>query len=378
MPTKDFYETLGVSRNANADEIKRAYRSLARKHHPDVAENKAEAEHRFKEINEAYEVLSDPQKRAQYDRYGTVGNGAGGFGDFGGFGPGFGASGFGDIFDIFFGERAGAQQTQRRGGPARGSDLRYDLEISLEEAFTGTTREIQFNHLAQCETCHGSGAAPNTLVVPCTQCGGTGVMRMVRQTPLGQFVTQSTCTRCNGEGQVIQEPCPSCAGRGRREVERKLTVKVPAGVDDGSRIRISGNGEAGIRGGPPGDLYVYLSVAPHPLFKRDGLDTYVDVPISFPQAALGAQIDVRSLEGDLSLNVHAGTQTGTTFRMRGHGMPSVRGSNRGDHLVTIHVVVPSKVNKRQRELLEEYARIGGDRVDEKSFFDKVKDAFRPE
>jgi molecular chaperone DnaJ len=378
MPTKDFYETLGVSRNANADEIKRAYRSLARKHHPDVAENKAEAEHRFKEINEAYEVLSDPQKRAQYDRYGTVANGAGGFGDFGGFGPGFGASGFGDIFDIFFGERAGTQQTQRRGGPARGSDLRYDLEISLEEAFTGTTREIQFNHLAQCETCHGSGAAPNTLVVPCTQCGGTGVMRMVRQTPLGQFVTQSTCTRCNGEGQVIQEPCPSCAGRGRREVERKLTVKVPAGVDDGSRIRISGNGEAGIRGGPPGDLYVYLSVAPHPLFKRDGLDTYVDVPISFPQAALGAQIDVRSLEGDLSLNVHAGTQTGTTFRMRGHGMPSVRGSNRGDHLVTIHVVVPSKVNKRQRELLEEYARIGGDRVDEKSFFDKVKDAFRPE
>jgi molecular chaperone DnaJ len=378
MPTKDFYETLGVNRNASADEIKRAYRALARKHHPDVSDNKAEAEHRFKEINEAYEVLSDPQKRAQYDRFGTVGNGAGGFGDFGGFGPGFGASGFGDIFDIFFGDRAAGQQTQRRGGPARGSDLRYDLEISLEEAFSGTTREIQFNHLAQCETCHGSGAAPNTLVVPCSQCGGSGVQRMVRQTPLGQFVTQSTCTRCNGEGQVIQEPCLSCQGRGRREVERKLTVKVPAGVDDGSRIRISGNGEAGIRGGPAGDLYVYLSVAPHPLFKRDGLDTYVDVPISFPQAALGSQIDVPSLEGELSLPLGAGTQSGTTFRLRGHGMPSVRGTNRGDHLVTVHVVVPSKVNKRQRELLEEYARIGGDRVDEKSFFDKVKDAFRPE
>jgi molecular chaperone DnaJ len=377
MPTKDFYETLGVSRNASADDIKRAYRALARKHHPDVAENKTEAEHRFKEINEAYEVLSDPQKRAQYDRFGSVGNGAGGFGDFG-FGPGFGASGFGDIFDIFFGERAGGQQTQRRGGPSRGSDLRYDLEISLEDAFSGTTREIQFNHLAQCETCHGSGAAANTLVVPCTQCGGTGVMRMVRQTPLGQFVTQSTCTKCNGEGQVIQEPCPSCNGRGRREVERKLSVRVPAGVDDGSRIRITGNGEAGIRGGPAGDLYVYLSIAPHPLFKRDGLDTYVDVPISFPQAALGAQIDVPSLEGELSLNIHSGTQSGTTFRMRGHGMPSVRGTSRGDHVVTVHVIVPSKVNKRQRELLEEYARIGGDRVDEKSFFDKVKDAFRPE
>lgn len=377
MPTKDFYEVLGVHRDASADDIKRAYRGLARRHHPDVAENKAEAEHRFKEINEAYEVLSDPQKRAQYDRYGSVGNGVGGGAGFGDFG-GFGASGFGDIFDIFFGDRMGAQQTQRRSGPARGSDLRYDLEISLEDAFAGTTREIQFNHLAQCETCRGSGAAPNTLVVPCNQCGGTGVMRMVRQTPLGQFVTQSTCNRCNGEGQVIQEPCPSCAGRGRREVERKLTVKVPAGVDDGSRIRISGSGEAGIRGGPAGDLYVYLSIAQHPLFKRDGLDTYVDVPISFPQAALGAQISVPSLEGELALTVHGGTQSGTTFRMRGHGMPSVRGTTRGDHVVTVHVVVPTKIQKRQRELLEEYARAGGDRVEEKSFFDKVKDAFKPE
>ncbi len=376
MPTKDFYEVLGVSRSANADEIKRAYRGLARKHHPDVAENKIEAEHRFKEINEAYEVLSDPQKRAQYDRFGTVGaaNGAGGFGDFG-FGQGFGGSGFGDIFDIFFGDRMGAQQTQaRRTGPARGSDLRYDLEITLEDAFSGTTREIQFNHLAQCETCRGSGAAPGTLVVPCDRCSGTGVMRMVRQTPLGQFVTQTTCTQCGGEGQVIQQPCQSCSGRGRRELERKLTVKVPAGVDDGSRIRISGNGEAGIRGGPSGDLYVYLSIAPHPLFKRDGLDTYVDIPITFPQAALGAQVAVPSLEGELQLAVHAGTQSGTTFRMRGHGMPSVRGAQRGDHIVSVHVAVPTKISKRQRELLEEYAQTG----EEKSFFDKFKDAFKPE
>jgi len=381
MPTKDFYEVLGVNRSASADDIKRAYRTLARKHHPDVSENKMEAEHRFKEINEAYEVLSDPQKRAQYDRFGTVGNGAGGagggFGDFG-FGQGFGASGFGDIFDIFFGDRVGAQTQARRTGPARGSDLRYDLEIALEEAFAGATREIQFNHLAQCETCHGSGAEPGTLVVSCDRCSGTGVMRMVRQTPLGQFVTQSSCTQCGGEGQVTQHPCHSCAGRGRREVERKLTVKVPAGVDDGSRIRISGSGEAGIRGGPAGDLYVYLNIAPHPLFKRDGLDTYVDVPISFPQAALGSQVTVPSLEGDLPLAVHAGTQPATAFRMRGHGMPNVRGTQRGDHIVTVHVVVPAKVNKRQRELLEEYARAGGDRVEEKSFIDKVKDAFKPE
>lgn len=382
MPTKDFYEVLGVNRTASADDIKRAYRALARKHHPDVSDNKAEAEHRFKEINEAYEVLSDPQKRAQYDRFGSVGagNGMGGFGDFG-FGQGFtgAGGGFGDIFDIFFGDRMGAQQTQaRRSGPARGSDLRYDLEITLEEAFAGTTREIQFNHLAQCETCHGSGASPGTLVVPCDRCGGTGVQRMVRQTPLGQFVTQSTCTKCSGEGQVIQDPCPACSGRGRREVERHLTVKVPAGVDDGSRIRITGSGEAGIRGGTAGDLYVYLSIAQHALFKRDGLDTYVDVPVSFPQAALGAQVTVPSLEGDLPLSIHAGTQTGTTFRMRGHGMPAVRGNHRGDHVVTVHVLVPTKVNKRQRELLEEYARQGGDRVDERSFFDKVKDAFKPE
>jgi molecular chaperone DnaJ len=380
MPTKDFYEVLGVTRTASADDIKRAYRTLARKHHPDVAENKAEAEHRFKEINEAYEVLSDPQKRAQYDRYGTVPNGGmgGGFGDFG-FAQGFGGGGFGDIFDIFFGDRMGAQQTQaRRSGPARGSDLRYDLEITLEEAFNGTTREIQFNHLAQCETCSGTGAAPGSLVVPCDRCAGSGVQRMVRQTPLGQFVTQSTCSKCGGEGQVIQQPCVSCNGRGRREVERRLTVKVPAGVDDGSRIRIGGNGEAGIRGGPPGDLYVYLSIAAHPLFRRDGLDTYVDVPISFPQAALGSEVSVPSLEGELALNMGAGTQNGTTFRMRGHGMPAVRGSHRGDHVVTVHIAVPTKINKRQRELLEEYARQGGDRVDERSFFDKVKDAFKPE
>ena len=382
--TKDFYETLGVSRSAHADEIKRAYRALARTHHPDVAQNKAEAEHRFKEINEAYEVLSDPRKREQYDRFGTVGNGAGssgGFGDFGFGGTNFGGAGFGDIFDIFFGDRAGGQQTQaRRSGPSRGSDLRYDLEISLDEAFHGTTREIQFNHLAQCQTCNGTGAAAGTLVVPCDRCQGSGVMRMVRQTPLGQFVTQTTCTQCSGEGQVIQRPCESCAGRGRREVERRLTVKVPAGVDDGSRIRINGNGEAGIRGGPAGDLFVYLSVAPHHMFKRSGLDTYVDMPISFPQAAMGAQINVPSLEGELPLTIAGGTQSGTTVRMRGHGMPSVRGTQRGDHVVTVHVVVPSKVSKRQRELLEEFARIAGpgQGMDDRSFFDKVKDAFKPE
>ena len=375
MPTKDYYELLGVARSASPDEIKRAYRTLARRHHPDVAEDKTAAEHLFKEINEAYEVLSDPQKRAQYDRFGTAGASAGGA-DFGF--SGFGPNGFGDIFDMFFGDARAAGAAQRRNGPQRGSDLRYDLEITLDEAFSGTTKEIQFSHLSQCETCKGSGAQPGTLVVACERCHGSGVMRTVRQTPLGQFVTQTACTTCGGEGTVITQPCAICGGRGRHEVERKLTVKVPAGVDDGSRIRIGGNGEAGIRGGPAGDLYVYLSIAPHPIFRRDGLETFVDIPVSFPLAALGATIEVPSLEGPLTLTVPAGTQSATTLRLRGHGMPSVRGSQRGDHHVTLHVAVPTKLSKRQRELLEEYARAGGDAIEEKSFLDRVKDAFRPE
>lgn len=372
MPAKDYYETLGVVKNATGDDIKRAYRQLARQYHPDVAEDKAAAERHFKEINEAYEVLSDPHKRAHYDRYGSVDDGA--TGDFGG----FGAGGFGDIFDMFFGDARGAAAA-RRNGPQRGADLRYDLQIPLEEAFSGVTKEITYAHLAQCDTCKGTGAAPGTLVVPCGRCGGSGVVRSVRQTPLGQFVTQATCTTCSGEGEVISQPCDACGGEGRRHVDRTLTVKVPAGVDDGSRIRIAGSGEAGAHGGPVGDLYVYLSVAPHPRFKRSGLDTSVEVPIGFTQAALGATISVPSLEGDLPLTVPPGTQTGTTLHLRGHGMPSVRGSQRGEHHVTVRVVVPSKVTKRQREILEEYAREGGDHVNEdRSFFDRVKEAFRPE
>lgn len=374
MPTKDYYELLGVARGASSDDIKRAYRNLALTHHPDVAEDKTRAEHHFKEVNEAYQVLSDPQKRAQYDRYGTVGsNGSADFG-FGGFAQ---QGGFGDIFDMFFNDARSHAQA-RRTGPQRGSDLRYDLGITLEDAFVGSTKEILFSHLAQCETCKGAGARPGSLVTLCQRCQGSGTMRTVRQTPLGQFVTQTTCTQCAGEGQVTADPCEVCNGRGRRETERRLSVKVPAGVDDGSRIRIAGSGEAGIRGGPAGDLYVYLNIAAHPHFRRDGLDTYVDIPLSFPQAALGAAIEVPSLEGELPLTVPGGTQSGTTLRLRGHGMPSVRGSQRGDHHVTIHVAIPTRLTKRQRELLEEYAHAGGDAIEEKSFFARVKDAFRPE
>ncbi len=373
MPTRDYYEVLGVARGASGDDIKRAYRALAREHHPDVAHDKSKAEHRFKEINEAYEVLSDPKKREQYDRFGYVGNGAGAdAGDFG-----FGQGSFGDIFDMFFGNVRGTAQP-RRAGPERGADLRYDVEITLEEAFAGTTKEIVFERLAQCDACKGSGAKPGTMIVPCERCGGSGIVRTARQSPLGQIVTQSTCARCAGEGHVIAQPCESCVGRGRRETETRLTVNVPPGVDDGSRIRIGGNGEAGTGGGPSGDLYVYLTIAPHSLFKRNGRDTFADVPVSFTEAALGATIEVPSLAGEVELTLPAGTQSGTTLRLRGYGMPSVRGAQRGDHHVTVHVVVPTKLNKRQRELLEEYAMDGSDEIEDRTFFERVKDAFRPQ
>jgi molecular chaperone DnaJ len=371
----DYYNVLGVARDADENTIKRAYRQLARKYHPDVAQDKAAAETHFKEINEAYEVLSDAQKRANYDRFGHASvNGSAGEG---GFGP-FGGEGFGDIFDMFFGAARGGAAQQRRNGPSRGSDLRYDVEISLEDAFAGTTREITFRHLSTCAACRGNGAEPGTLIVPCDRCGGSGIQRQVRQTPLGQFVTQTTCSKCSGDGQIVQTPCAVCRGRGRVEQEKALQVRIPAGVDDGSRIKITGSGEAGIRGGPDGDLYVYLSVAPHRVFRRDGLDVLIDVPISFPQAALGGDISVRALDGELVLTLTPGTQSGSQYRVRGRGMPSVRGSAKGDQLVTVHVVVPTKLSKRERELLEEYAETGGDHIEEKSFFDRVKDAFRAE
>ena len=372
--TTDYYTVLGVRRDASDADIKRAYRGLARKYHPDVAADKAAAETHFKEINEAYEVLSDASKRQHYDRFGSApgpsnGNAGSGFG-------GFGGEGFTDIFDMFFGARQGAG-AQRQTGPQRGSDLRYDLQITLEDAFRGAEREISFNHLATCENCSGSGAKPGTLIQRCDRCGGSGATRSVRQTPLGQFVTQTACTKCNGEGSFVPNPCEACRGKGRLERARSLTVKIPAGVDDGSRIRVSGSGEGGARGGPPGDLYVDLGVARHDRFRRDGSDLYADVPIAFTQAALGGTIEVATLDGPAPIGITAGTQSGTTYRVRGKGMPSVRGAGRGDLLATVHVVVPQKLSRKERELLEQFADVGGDQIDDRSFFERVKDAFIP-
>jgi molecular chaperone DnaJ len=367
--TTDYYGVLGVERGASDAEIKRAYRGLARKFHPDVADDKVAAEAKFKQINEAYEILSDPQKRQQYDRFGQAGPSGAGYGPFGQ------GDGFSDIFDMFFGARSTGAQP--RSGPARGADLRYDLQITLEDAYRGVEREISFNYLGTCETCHGSGAKPGTQVVRCDRCSGSGVMRSVRQTPLGQFVTQTTCTKCGGEGQVVPTPCEACRGRGRVERARSMPVKVPAGVDDGSRIRIPGAGEAGARGGGPGDLYVYLTISPHPRFRREGQELHIDVPLTFTQAALGAILSIEAIDGKHDLQVAAGTQSGATYRLRGRGMPSVRGSARGDLLVRVHVVVPTKLTRRERELLEEFARLGGDQLDERSFIERVKDAFTP-
>lgn len=382
MPT-DYYVVLGLERGCSESDIKQAYRKLARVYHPDVAEDKATAEVRFKEINEAYSVLSDPQKRDAYDRFGHAGvgaaAGAGGFGGFSGAGM---PDGFGDIFEMFFGGMRGgaAGGTAGQGGGARGADLRYDLEITLEEAYNGVEHEISFNHQAACETCRGSGARAGTAPTACDRCAGSGVVQSVRATPLGRFMTQSPCQRCNGEGTIVTSPCETCRGQGRVERRRSMTVSIPAGVDDGSRIRIANNGQAAPRNGTPGDLYVYLRVAQHQVLQREGVDLHLSLPVTFPQAALGVQIDIPVLSGaSVPVDIHPGTQSGTKLRLRGHGMPNLRGGGFGDLYVTVQVTVPTRLNKRERELLEELAGMRHEHsVDERSFFGWVKDAFRPD
>ncbi|MGQ9525681.1 MAG: molecular chaperone DnaJ [Armatimonadota bacterium] len=366
---KDYYEVLGVSRNASQDEIKQAYRRLARKYHPDVNPGDRQAEERFKEINEAYEVLSDPERRRQYDVYGheglTAPAGAGGFTmDFG----------FGDLVDMFFGGRG---RSSAYAGE-EGADLRYDLEITLEEAFTGTTKRITVSRLRECRACSGTGAKPGTRADQCPTCRGVGEVRHHQATFLGSFSTIRTCPRCGGQGRVIRDPCMACDGTGRARRTDELTVDIPAGVDTGMRIRLAGQGESGTYGQRSGDLFVFVHVAEHEFFKRRGDDLTCEIPLSFPQAALGCRLNIPTLDGqEVELNIPAGTQNGETFRLRGHGMPRLNHHGRGDLFIITKVVVPKRLTPKQRRLLEEFAAASdehdGEADGHESFFRRMKE-----
>ena len=352
---RDYYDILGVPRGAPDDEVKRAFRRLAQQWHPDVS-TEAGADERFKEINEAYQVLSDPQRRQAYDLFGRAGvggSGAEGYGPFGGF------QGFGDLFDTFFG--GAAPGATSRGRPPAGADLRYDLRLTFDEAIKGTDKEISFTALDRCGTCQGTGAEPGTSPVKCPQCNGTGELRQVRSTMLGQMVNVTACGRCRGQGQVIDTPCSTSRGDGRVERKQTLRVTVPAGIDEGHQIRLSGEGEAGPRGGPPGNLYVVAHVEAHPQLRRRDTELFFELPISISQAALGARVAVPTPDGDEFVDVRPGTQPGTEIRLRGRGVPHLRRSGqRGDLHVLVDVRVPSRLSARQRELLEEFAAEAGE------------------
>jgi len=350
MAKRDYYEVLGVDRGADEAEIKKAYRRIAMKHHPDRNPDDKAAEEKFKEANEAYSVLSDSEKKAAYDQFGHAAvDGQGGAGGFGGFGAGGGAS-FADIFGDVFGDIFGGSGGGRaRSGPQRGADLRYNLEIDLEDAVQGATIKIRVPALENCDECKGSGARRGSSPTTCTTCGGAGQIRMQQ----GFFSVQQTCPQCRGKGKSIKDPCPSCHGRGRVERQKTLSVKIPAGVDTGDRIRLAGEGEAGPEGGPPGDLYVQVSVRSHSIFERDGKNLYCEVPISFADAALGGEIEVPTLEGRVKLRIPAETQTGKMFRLRGKGVKPVRGGTVGDLMCRVAVETPINLNKRQKELLHE-------------------------
>jgi molecular chaperone DnaJ len=364
---RDYYEVLEVGREASTDEIRKAYRRLARQYHPDVNKN-TDADERIKEINEAYEVLCDEQKRTAYDRFGHRGVQGGGPGDFSGF------SDIGDIFESFFG---GFGTMQGQTGPRPGEDVRANVVLPFEEAVFGTEKEVEYEYLAHCATCGGTGAEPGSKPTRCPECSGTGQVRRMRSSLFGSFVNVSTCPRCGGEGEIIPNPCHECHGQQRVRGEKRLTVTIPPGVDDGTRVRIAGEGNAGINGGPPGHLYVFLSVKPHAYFRRKDNEIYLNITINVAQAALGDEIRVPTLDGDEPLAVPAGTQTGQRFTLKGKGVPYLRRDGRGDQWVTVFVATPTNLNPEQKQLLQDLAKSLGKEVipqDGRGWFEKLKDA----
>ncbi|MFP3895369.1 MAG: molecular chaperone DnaJ [Anaerolineales bacterium] len=364
---RDYYEILGVSRQASKAEIRAAYRKLARKHHPDVSQD-TNAEERFKEINEAYQVLNDEEKRAVYDRYGHSGLDRSGMrGGFEGF------DSFEDIFDSFFGfGRGGATQ---QGGPRRGSDLRYDLEITFEEAVFGCSKELEISRMQTCPHCGGTGAEPGTRPTPCPECNGTGQVRHAQRSIFGSFVNVTTCPRCGGRGEIIETPCSTCHGSRRVEETQTIPVDIPAGVDDGMRIRLAGEGESGLDGGPAGNLYVVVHVKEHRYFRRRDQDILLNININVAQAALGDEIVVPTLNGERELIIPAGTQTGAIFRLKGEGVPRLQGTGRGDEIVIVNVEIPETLDEHQQELFAELGKTLGDEItpqEEQSFLKRLK------
>lgn len=379
MAKRDYYEILGLTKNADEKEIKAGFRKLAKQYHPDLNPDNKEAESKFKEINEAYEVLSDSDKKAKYDQFGHAAfdqnQGFGGGANYGDFNDIFG-----DMFGDFFGGGAsfGGQRAQRT-GPKAGSDLKIKLDIEFEEAAFGTKKEIKISRIEKCDVCDGTGAKKGTSKKTCPTCNGAGSVKTVQRTPFGQFASTKTCTTCNGTGEVVEEPCTACNGSGKEKKSRKLSINIPAGVDTGSVIPLRGEGNHGERGGPAGDLYVYINVKEHELFERDGNDVWCEIPISFAKAVLGGNIEVPTIEGKVKYDIPEGTQTATVFRLKNKGIKNLRGSGKGDQYVRVKVTVPKKLTDKQKSILEQFAVEMGekqDKDDKKGFFGKVKDVFK--
>lgn len=383
MSNKDYYAALGVSKTATEAEIKKAYKQQVKKYHPDLNPDSKTAEAKMKEINEAYDVLSDADKRARYDQFGADGmNGAyaGGAGGFGG----FGGADFGDIFDMFFNGAGGGRSARRQNMARQGDDVRLDVKVTFEEAAKGATREVPLTRSENCPDCGGSGAKAGTGRITCSHCGGSGQVSSTQTTPFGQFQTVKACPRCGGRGSVVETPCPTCSGNGRVRKQRKIKINIPAGVDNDSRLRMSGEGEGGFNGGPSGDLYIFITVEPHKYFRRNGDDILCDLPITMVQAALGDEVEVETLDGKVKLTIPEGTQSGTSFRLRGRGFPKLRGYGKGDQNVKVSVITPSGLTAEQKDLLRQFAQAGsGKKPDNKGkskenkpkgFFNKIKDS----